>query len=106
MSNKNTVNSPARDSAEWNNAWTTVSKLAAARQVALRELAIAPTARIETIGAPGLDIDEAEPASSSTIDQGQLENAIAEIEQASAALKSAEPALEPWLPETVAAPGE
>jgi hypothetical protein len=31
--------------------------------------------------------------------QGQLERAIAEIEQASAALKSAEPALEAWLPD-------
>ena len=31
------------------------------------------------------------------IDQGQLERAIAEIAQASAALKSAEPALQAWL---------
>jgi hypothetical protein len=102
MSNNKIAGSPVRDSAEWNGAWATVSRLAAARQVALRELTAAPAAAPDQgplVGGPH-DPDEASANSYRSIDQGQLETAIAEIEEASAALKSAEPALEAWQPET------
>jgi len=101
MSNNKIAGSSVRDSAEWNGAWATVSRLAAARQVALREFTSAPAAAPDQspmVDGPH-DPDGAPINSSRTIDQGQLENAIAEIEEASAALKSAEPALEAWQPE-------
>src|SRR4051794_14518774 len=104
MTNKKPVGSSGRDSAEWNSAWTTVSRLAVARQVALRELDSQSSA-----AQAGGENRSGEPpdGSSRSIDHGHLEDAIAEIEQASAALKSAHPTLEPWQPmSTTPASGE
>jgi hypothetical protein len=108
MSNNKSSGSPARDSAEWNGAWATVSKLAAARQVALRGLTATPANPPDESPASDAphDVDEASTHPSPTIDQGHFENAIAEIEEASAALKSASPALEAWQPETPAGESE
>ena len=100
MSKNKLLGLPARDSAEWNNAWATICRLAAARQVALHDTRLGHPA---TSVHPMTDIfDAADTAPGSrtrtnAIDQGQLERAIAEIAQASAALKSAEPALQAWL---------
>jgi hypothetical protein len=102
MSNNKIAGTPVRDSAERNGAWATVSRLAAARQVALRKLTSAP-ASAPNQGPLIDDLHEAAPTNAShTIDQGQLESAIAEIQDASAALKSAEPALAAWQPQTAA----
>jgi hypothetical protein len=103
MSKNKLLRSPARDSAEWNNAWATVSRLAEARQIALHDMRLDhPTTSVLH---PMTDrLNDADSAAGSWTktnpnDQGQLERAIAEIEQASAALKSAEPALEVLLPD-------
>jgi len=108
MPNNNPAESPARDSAEWNRAWKTISRLAAARQVALHELWLAPAAgsqrTIAAMQAQGGADTNSNP--SRLIDQGQLDSAIAEIEEASAALKFAEPALEAWNPDAAIAPSE
>jgi hypothetical protein len=95
---------PARDSAEWNNAWVTVSRLAAARQIALHDMRLehpAPSVLYpmtdslnDAVSAAGMQ------TRTNPIDQGQLDRAIAEIEQASAALKNAEPTLEAWRPDS------
>jgi hypothetical protein len=110
MPNNDPAGSPGRGSAEWNRAWTTISRLAAARQAALRELLLAPA------GAPALQPTvaamQAQDGADATsnplglIDQGQLDSAIAEIEAASAALKFAEPALQAWSPDAANAPIE
>jgi hypothetical protein len=108
MSSNKGSESPIRDSAEWNGAWASVTKLAAARQVALRGLAPNPESspdRNPVSDAPR-GIEEASTEAHPTIDQGHFENAIAEIEEASAALKSAAPSLEQWQPKTAADEGE
>jgi hypothetical protein len=105
MSKNKLLRPPARDSAEWNNAWVTVSRLAAARQIALHDMRPdhPPTSVFHPMTHSLNDSDSATGSWTKTNpnDQGQLERAIAEIEQASAALKSAEPALEAWLPDAV-----
>ena len=103
MSKNKLLRSPARDSAEWNNAWATVSRLAEARQIALHDMRLDhPSASVLHPMTDRLN-DAVSAAGSWTKtnpnDQGQLERAIAEIEQASTALKSAEPALEVLLPD-------
>src|SRR4051794_15917234 len=93
MSNKKTAGPAARDSAEWNNGWATLSKLATARQMALGDL-VSPLPRpIACNGAVVSGVDEL-LAGPSKIDQLELATAISEIEQASAALRAAEPALD------------
>ena len=99
MSNNHPVESSAADTAEWTSAWASVSRLAVARQTALRELTTSTAGGVEE----AIEADDLTDTALGAIDHGQLASAIAEIEQASAALKSVEPALEPWLPETAAA---
>jgi hypothetical protein len=109
MQSNNPAESPARDSSEWNRAWTTISRLAAARQVALRQLAPAPAAAGSQRAIAAMQVHDGASANSNPsrlIDQGQLDSAIAEIEEASAALKSAEPALQAWSPDAAIAPSE
>ena len=103
MPNNKTASAPARDSSEWNNAWATVCRLASARQVALQEISPDHPATsfsypmTETVNA--VDTAPRSANQTFTIDQGQLDRAIAEIEEACAVLKSAEPALEAWRPD-------
>jgi D-serine deaminase-like pyridoxal phosphate-dependent protein len=103
MSN-NAAGPTTRDSAEWNNAWEVVRRLAAARRDALHDMKSSDlSARATDTGthvtrAPILS--EHAPGHSVVADSGQYARAIAEIEQASAALRRAEPALEEWLPST------
>ena len=100
MSKNKLLRSPARDSAEWNNAWATVSRLAEARQTALHDMRLDhPTTSVLHPMTDRLNDAAGSRTKTNPNDQGQLERAIAEIEQASAALKSAEPALEAWLPD-------
>lgn len=102
MSNHNALGPAPPDTPDWNNAWEVVRRLAAARRNALHEMKRSdPSARfavaeLDTARAPTLS----EPTMSHTVtaDSGQYARAIAEIQQASAALRRAEPALEEWLP--------
>jgi hypothetical protein len=94
---------PARDTTEWNNAWETICRLATARQVALHDLRVVPVMHSTIDMSNDLGSADGPRAQHNPIDQGQLERAIVEIEQASAALKNAEPGLEAWVPD--AAPG-
>jgi hypothetical protein len=103
MANNNVLDPTARDT-EWNNAWDVISRLAAARRVAMHEMRQGEQpARAFDAGA-ALRIAPPDPAASIVpIDPIQYARAIAEIEQASAALRRAEPALEAWLPDAAAA---
>jgi hypothetical protein len=107
MSKIEGLGSKARDSADWNHAWSVVSQLAAARGTALRELgkddrgaSISPT----TVPKPGYSTAGSGPAAVAAppfarITPDQLARDIAEIEQAATALRRAEPALEPRAPD-------
>jgi hypothetical protein len=107
MSKIEGVGSKARDSADWNHAWSVVSQLAAARGTALRGLGkddrsasinptIVPKPGDSRLGSGSAAI-LAPPFA--PIAPDQLARDIAEIEQAAAALRRAEPALEPRAPD-------
>jgi hypothetical protein len=94
MSKIEVLGSQAPDSADWNHAWNVVSQLAAARGTTLRELGEDRSAAV-----PGTAIDQRAGADSSVnfarafapIKPDQLTRDIAEIEQAAATLRWAEP---------------
>jgi hypothetical protein len=124
---------PGTDNSDWNHAWNVVSQLAAARGTTLRELGeddaalpgAAPDAGTSADSVAGAvppfapvapdqltrDIAEIEQAAAALrwaeprveLAPDQLARDIAEIEQAAAALRRAEPALEPRAPDTPAA---
>jgi hypothetical protein len=107
MTNTEVHGSKTTDSSDWNHAWSLVSQLAAARGTALRELdqddrAAAPSAGIDASFpdatlAPNAAAPSGPPFA--PVVSNQLARDIAEIEQAVAALRRAEPALEPGAPE-------
>jgi hypothetical protein len=99
--------SNSKDSSDWNHAWNVVSQLAAARGTTLRELGeddrgvpiaspIAPKLGDPRFGSDSAPISAAPFA---PIAPDQLARDIAEIERAAAALRRAEPALEPHAPD-------
>jgi hypothetical protein len=105
MSKNEPLGSKATDSLEWNQAWSVVSQLAAARGTALRELSQGDQA------VPGATLDpragnarsgSVAAAPFAPIAPDQLARDMAEIEQAAAALRRAEPGLEPSVPGTPA----
>jgi hypothetical protein len=98
MTNNSIRGSTSRHSAEWKLAWDAVARLASARQEVLRG-ARHDDPPIQSIDAAGT----ADNPPETPIDPEEYARAIAEIEQASAALQRAEPALEAWRPETAAA---
>jgi hypothetical protein len=104
MSKNKVLSLPARDSTEWNNAWATVSRLAAARQTALNDMKrdhpVPSVLHPKTDRPSNVDSAAGTLTRINSTDEGQIERAIAEIEQACAALKNAEPALELWVPDT------
>jgi hypothetical protein len=91
------------DSLDWNRAWKAVSRLAAARGATLSEAEAAPPAAEEpqaepaSAAAPRSPRPPADPALAPEA-RDQLARDIAEIEQAAAALRRAEPSLEPRFP--------
>jgi hypothetical protein len=104
---KTPLGSKARDSADWNHAWSVISQLAAARSTTLRELAeddrsasitptIAPKPGNSKFGSNSVAIS-AEPFA--PIAPDQLARDIPEIDGAAAALRRADPALEPHAPD-------
>jgi hypothetical protein len=94
MSKIEVLGSQAPDSADWNHAWNVVSQLAAARGTTLRELGEDRSAAV-----PGTPIDQRAGADSGVnfarafapITPDQLTRDIAEIGQAAATLRWAEP---------------
>jgi hypothetical protein len=98
MSGNDTIRSDPSDKSDWSRAWDAVAKLASARE-SLREI---PRAQSLLRPANG---EHAPPASAvaavrppAILEHDQLAGAIAEIEQASAALRRSEPLLEHGLP--------
>jgi hypothetical protein len=87
------------DSSEWNNALQVVTRLAAAREAALQDVGAeqqrAAAADPRPRGIPA--VTAARPVE--PMDPDQLARAVAEIEQASAALRRSEPSLEVWQPD-------
>jgi len=104
MTNNSIRGSTSRHSAEWKMAWDAVARLAATRQDVLRG------ARHDDPPGQPMDAAVSAPAVSgpiegphaAPIDSDDYARAIAEIEQASASLRRAEPALEAWRPEPAA----
>jgi hypothetical protein len=90
MSNIEARGSKARDSSDWNHAWSVVSQLAAARGTTLREVG---EDRSPSILGARSEPAATSPASFAPIAPDQLAHDIAEIERAAAALRRAEPAL-------------
>jgi len=103
MSKNKMGSAPARDSSEWNKAWATVCQLAAARHVTLQGIGYdqpkAPISNFVTEDVYATDLAPRSANPTYTINQRELDRAIADIEEACAALKSAEPALETWRPD-------
>src|SRR5215813_11808601 len=97
MPRNDAIGSKPAERSDWNNAWEVVSRLAAAREAALDEIKDerrAPAASPTRItNAPTVSSKH-----SAGVDPDQLARAVAEIEQASAALRRAEPALEVGVP--------
>jgi hypothetical protein len=92
----------ARDNSDWNHAWKVVSQLAAARGTTLRP--IGEDDRSAATPSPALDPKPGPDSATisapfAPVAPDQLARDIAEIEQAAAALRRAEPALEPRAPE-------
>ena len=111
MTNTEVRGSKTTDSSDWNHAWSVVSQLAKARGKALHALgrddesAAVPGASSDASlrdTTPGSDavITPAPPFASVAPDQ--LARDIAEIEQAAAALRQAEPARESRVPDQLA----
>jgi hypothetical protein len=97
-SNNNMHGSASRYSGEWKMAWNAVARLAAARQDVLRG------ARHNDPPIEPLDVASNADASAPVVDADEYARAIAEIEQASAALRRAEPGLETWKPDAASEP--
>jgi hypothetical protein len=108
MSKIEVLGPKARDSSDWNHAWQVVSRLAAARGTTLHQ--IGEDDGSTAISRPALepnsrsDSPAVAPAPLAPITPDQLARDIAEIEQAAAALRRAEPNLEPRAPETETGP--
>ena len=98
MSSNDTIQPNSADTSEWNRAWQAVAKLATARE-SLQE--IPPTHSFSEpehaqYAASNSAVTSAMPTG--TIENDQLAGALAEIEEASAALRRSEPLLEHRLP--------
>ena len=107
MSDNNVLGSASEDSADWNEAWAAISRLAAVRGIAVHAIKsdhrdASSMGSVDRVSdGSGWHGGSARAAVSSNPDQ--LARDIAEIEQASAALRRAEPALEIWRPDNAVA---
>jgi hypothetical protein len=97
MQNNDALGARPSDRSDWSNAFEAVSRLAAAREVALQDVGDqreAPASGQQTASnsaaIPAEQID--------ALDPDQLARAVAEIEKASTALRQSEPTLEAWSP--------
>jgi hypothetical protein len=106
MSNNNLLGSGPVDRSDWNSAWEIVSRLAAVREAALSELekdvrqssTVEPAPEQQSAMRPAAGT----PSTAAAIDPEQLARAVAEIEQAAAALRRSDPTLEAWTPDASA----
>jgi hypothetical protein len=91
----------AKDSSDWNQAWKIVARLAAARGTTLRQIGDGTVAipRAASDQGPGAPSAASSAAPFAPVAPDQLTRDIAEIERAAAALRRAEPALEPRAPD-------
>jgi hypothetical protein len=105
MQNNDALGSRPPDGADWSNAFAAVSRLAAIRDLALRDIghdqneSFASDQQTEA-SSTGLSAEQIDP-----LDPDQLARAVAEIEKASSALRKSEPALEAWSPNNAATSG-
>src|SRR5262245_24222412 len=99
MSNNDTIGSRPADRLDWNSAFDVVSRLAAAREALQDVGAVQQAAVLESRQSSAAASAAMLPKPAAAIDPDQLARAVAEIEQASAALRRSEPTLEVWLPE-------
>src|SRR5262245_57462988 len=97
MPDNDTIGSRSADRSDWNNALEVVSRLAAAREALRDGGTVQQGVAGRQSGAPAQVAMMQRPAA--PIDPDQLARAVAEIEQASAALRRSEPTLEVWLPQ-------
>jgi hypothetical protein len=93
MTNKQIGSSPPA-TPDWDQALQLVHRLASARRDIIADGAVARPAEWE--GASGGSAGMADQADG-TVDREEFARAVAEIEQASAALRQAEPGLETWI---------
>jgi hypothetical protein len=105
MLNKNAQGLRLIDKAHSSDTRQTVPRLGGARDAVLHDIAAGP-ASIETFpvghARNGADTVARSIAPLAQVDADALARAIAEIEDASAALRQSEPALEPWQPNSEA----
>ena len=93
MTNKQ-IGSPPLATPDWDQALRLVHRLASARRDIIAGGAVArPTEWNEMSGDSARIVDQADGA----VDREEFARAVAEIEQASAALRQAEPGLETWI---------
>jgi hypothetical protein len=97
MPNNDALGSRPADRSDWSSAWEAVSRLAAAREAELHE--IGRDRRAAGTPEPARSGNSAAVSAKQDLDPDQLAIAVAEIEQASAALRRSEPALEVWSPD-------
>jgi hypothetical protein len=102
MQNNDAVGSKTPERSDWSEAFEAVSRLAAARELALQEIGR------DQPNAPRLEAASEQPVAALpeqqaiSLDPDQLARAVAEIEKASAMLREADPALEIWSPNAAA----
>jgi hypothetical protein len=101
MPNHDALGSRAADGSDWSSAWEAVSRLAAAREAALREIGRDGRAAVtpEPVRGSTATSSSAVISAKQDLNPDQLAIAVAEIEQASATLRCSEPTLEVWSPE-------
>ena len=105
MSGNDAFGSGSAEVSDWTRAWEAVSRLAAAAPLAFHDIrrdrrlaSIDPAPVPHILPVTEETRDETDRRIGQTGDPDQLARAIAEIEKAAAALRRAEPALEPWQP--------
>jgi len=106
MQNNDAVGSKTPERSDWSEAFEAVSRLAAARELALQEIGRdqPDASHLKTASEqPVAPVVAALPGQPTTsLDPDQLARAVAEIEKASAVLREADPALEIWSPNAAA----
>jgi hypothetical protein len=101
MQNNDAAGSKAVERSDWSDAFEAVSRLAAARELALQEIRRDQpdaSSREPANERPVTSLAAAPDEQVASLDPDQLARAVAEIEKASAVLREADPGLEVWSP--------
>lgn len=106
MQSNDAAGSKPVERSDWSNAFEAVSRLVAARELALQEIGQdqpeASTLGIATAQPQAPSAVAGPEQQAASLDPDQLARAVAEIEKASAVLRQADPALEVWSPNAAA----